>query len=233
MRLAPTDRQRGISRENPASDQQNHSERLSVVRRKRYHTPAGTVFLQSCCPASLVRDLQADEGLHAFARLPEREHQLLLSIAQQPENRLTLAYTTTGKIVGQVTLVPVDDWWQDLANAYEIGLEVSINWRKLGLAHQLLSLALEFEGLEEYLILGMGLFWHWDYQRLALSRFGYRAMLAHLVAAHGFVEYPTSEPNIRMDPANILLARLGSHLDKENLNNFFQRLLFSETLPGL
>ncbi len=41
-----------------------------------------------------------DEGQHAFARLPEREHQLLLSIAQQPENRLTLAYTPAGTIVG-------------------------------------------------------------------------------------------------------------------------------------
>ncbi|HWZ18792.1 MAG TPA: hypothetical protein VNW73_08340 [Ktedonobacteraceae bacterium] len=43
----------------------------------------------------------------------------------------------------------------------------------------------------------------------------------------------TSEPNIRMDPANILLARLGSRLAEENINRFFQRLFWSETLPGL
>jgi acetoin utilization protein AcuA len=177
--------------------------------------------------------LQADDGLRAFARLPEREHQLLLSLARRPESRLTLAYTATGKIVGQVTLTPADDWWQGIGNTYEIAVEVSSRWRKLGIAHQMLSFALEFESLEEYLILGLGLSWHWDYQGLDMSRFDYREMIARLFAAHGFVEYLTSEPNIRMDPANILVARLGSRFDGESMNRFFQRLFQSETLLGL
>ena len=58
-------------------------------------------------------------------------------------------------------------------------------------------------------------------------------MLARLFAAHGFAEYLTWEPNIRMDPANILLARLGSRMDGEYMNRFFQRLFQLETLPGL
>ncbi len=136
-------------------------------------------------------------------------------------------------IVGQATLAPVDNWWQDIGNAYEIAVEVSSSWRKLGIAHQLLSFALEFESLEEYLILGLGLSWHWDYEGLGMTRFHYREIIARLFAAHGFAEYLTSEPNIRMDPANILVARLGSHLAEENMNRFFQRLLQSETLPGL
>ena len=102
-----------------------------------------------------------------------------------------------------------------------------------GIAHHLLSLALEFESLEEYLILGLGLSWHWDYEGLDISRFRYREMIARLFAAHGFAEYLTSEANIRMDPANILVARLGSRIDGESMNRFFQRLLQSETLPGL
>jgi hypothetical protein len=36
-----------------------------------------------------------------------------------------------------------------------------------------------------------------------------------------------------MDPANILVARLRSRLAEENINRFFQQLLWSETLPGL
>jgi GNAT superfamily N-acetyltransferase len=204
-----------------------------ISRVKTYKTPAGPLFLRNCCSPSFVEGLKADEGLRAFARLPEREHHLLLTVAQKPENRLTLAYTATGKIVGQATLAPLDDWWQDIGNAYEIAVEVSAGWRKLGIAHRLLSLALEFESLEEYLILGLGLSWHWDYEGLGISRFHYREMIARLFAAHGFAEYLTSEPNIRMDPANILVARLGSHLEEENMNRFFQRLLQSETLPGL
>ncbi len=202
-------------------------------RVKTYKTPAGPVFLRSCCSPEFVEGLKADEGLCAFARLPEREHHLLLSIARQPENRLTLAYTATGTIVGQVTLAPLDHWWQEIGNAYEIAVEVSAGWRKLGIARHLLSLALEFESLEEYLILGLGFSWHWDYEGLGISRFHYRELIAGLFAAHGFTEYLTSEPNIRMDPANILVARLGSRLAEENMNRFFQRLFQSETLPGL
>ena len=202
-------------------------------RRSTFETAAGSLIVQGFCPPSLVASLRADRGLHAFARVPEREHQLLLGIAERPDCALTLAYTSTGDIVGQVTLAPLDHWWQDIGNAYEIAVEVSSGWRKLGIAHHLLSFALEFEFLEEYLILGLGLSWHWDYEGLGISRFHYRELIARLFATHGFAEYLTSEPNIRMDPANILVARHGSRLKEESMNRFFQSLLQSETLPGL
>src|SRR5690348_18406394 len=92
-------------------------------RVKTYKTPAGPLFLRTCCTPSFVEGLKIDDGLRAFARLPEREHNLLLSIAQRPESRLTLAYTAGGTIVGQVTLAPLDSWWQDISNAYEIAVE--------------------------------------------------------------------------------------------------------------
>jgi acetoin utilization protein AcuA len=146
---------------------------------------------------------------------------------------LTLAYTSSGEIVGQVTLAPLDHWWHDVENAYEIAVEVSTGWRRMGIAHHLLSLALAFESLEESLIIALGLSWHWDYAGLGITPFHCRELIARLFAAHGFSEYLTSEPNIRMDPANILVARLGSRLAEENINRFFQQLLWSETLPGL
>jgi hypothetical protein len=197
-----------------------------------FETPVGSLILQSFCPPSLVTSLKADRGLYAFARVPEREHQLLLGIAERPDCALTLAYTATGMIVGQVTLAPLDHWWHDIENAYEIAVEVSAGWRKMGIAHHLLSLALGFESLEESLILALGLSWHWDYAGLGISPFQYRELIGRLFAAYGFSEYLTSEPNIRMDPANILVARLGSCLSEESINRFFQRLLYSETLPG-
>src|SRR2546422_2597950 len=133
------------------TDEISGNTRISNV--KIYKTHAGPLFLRNNCSPSFVEGLEADEGLRAFARLPEREHHLLLSLAQKPENRLTLAYTATGRIVGQVTLAPLDQWWQDIGNTYEIAVEVSAGWRKLGIARHLLSLALEFECLEEYLLL--------------------------------------------------------------------------------
>src|SRR5215467_12696869 len=197
-------------------------------RVKTYKTAVGSLFLRTCCPPALVEGLQVDEGLRAFARLPEREHELLLKLASQSENRLTLAYTASGKIVGQATLAPLDGWWQGIEKAYEVAVEVSPTYRNLGVAHQLLSLALDFDSVEEYLIIGLGLSWHWDYPGLGISRFQYRELIARLFAAHGFAEYMTSEPNIRMDPANILVARLGRSLREESMNRFFERLFESE-----
>ena len=202
-------------------------------RRNALETAAGSLILHSFCPPSLVASLRADRGLHAFARVPEREYQLLLGIAERPDCVLMLAYTSSCEIVGQVTLAPLDHWWQDIGNAYEIAVEVSSGWRRMGIAHHLLSLALAFESLEEYLIVGLGLSWHWDYAGLGITPFHYRELIARLFAAHGFAEYLTSEPNIRMDPANVLVARLGSRLAEESMNRFFQRLLQSDTLPGL
>jgi GNAT superfamily N-acetyltransferase len=202
-------------------------------RRSTFETAAGSLILHSFCPPSLVASLRADRGLHAFARVPEREHQLLLGIAERPDCALTLAYTPAGEIVGQVTLAPLEHWWQDIGNAYEIAVEVSAGWRKQGIAHRLLTLALEFESLEKCLIVGLGLSWHWDYAGLGITRFHYRELIARLFATHGFAEYLTSEPNVRMDPANLLVARLGSRLPEESMNRFFQRLLQSDTLPGL
>jgi GNAT superfamily N-acetyltransferase len=214
----------------------NNSERSKstcISRVQTYKTAAGPLFLQRCCSPALVEVLHVDEGLRAFARTPEREQQLLLTLASKAANRLTLAYTPEGKIVGQATLAPLDGWWQDIGNVYEVAVEVSPAFRNLGVAHQLLSLALDFESVEEYLIVGLGFSWHWDYAGLGLSRFQYRELIARLFAAHGFAEYLTSEPNIRMDPANILVARLGRCMEQESMNRFFEWLLHSETLPGL
>lgn len=196
-------------------------------------TPEGPLFLQAGCSPSLVACLRAESGLRAFARLPEREHALLLGLAQRSDSSLTLAYTTTGEIVGQVTLAPADAWWKGLANTYEIAVEVSSGWRRYGIARQLLTLVFEREALEHQIILGLGLSWHWDTEGLGISQFRYRALVERLFAPYGFVEYMTSEGNISMDPANILLARLGRSVDPETIRHFFQLLFQSDTLPGL
>src|SRR5436305_532198 len=153
-----------------------------------FETPAGSLMLHSFCPPSLVASLKVDRGLHAFARTPEREHQLLLGLAERPDCALTLAYTPTGEIVGQVTLAPLDHVWQDIGNAYEIAVEVSAGWRSMRIAHQLLSLALASESVEESLILAFGLSWHWDYTWLGITPFDYRELISRLFAAHGFAE---------------------------------------------
>src|SRR5438874_10077887 len=194
--------------------------------RSAFETAAGSLILHRSCSPSLVASLKVDRGLHAFARVPEREHQLLLGIAERPDCALTLAYTATGEIVGQVTLAPADAWWQGVSNTYELAIEVSLHWRRLGIARQLLSLALEHPVVEEMVLAAVGLSWHWDLKVSGLSPFRYRSLLAHILEPYHFFECLTDEPNVGLDPANILLVRIGKRVELEVMDQLFQRLRF-------
>jgi GNAT superfamily N-acetyltransferase len=204
-----------------------------LARTRTLETTAGILLLQDHCQPSFVESLRVDSGLRAFARLPEREHQLLVNIAKRSDCRLTLAYTPEGIIVAEVTLAPGDAWWAGLEHVYEGAVQVSSNWRRLGIARQLLSFALELDMLEDMVIFALGLSWHWDTEGLGLNRYQYRKLIESLFAAYGFVEYLTSEPNITMDPANIFLARIGSRVNLQTINQFYNRMLNSQNLPGV
>ncbi len=194
--------------------------------RRGFETTAGSLILQSFCSPTLVASLKAERGLHAFAHSPEREHQLLLGIAERPDCALTLAYTPDGEIVGQVTLAPAGTWWQGMVNTYELAIEVSVHWRRLGIARQLLSLALEFDAVEEMILVALGLSWHWDLKGSGLSPFRYRSLLAHILEPYHFFECLTDEPNVAMDPTNIMLVRLGKDVELEVINQLFGRMRF-------
>jgi acetoin utilization deacetylase AcuC-like enzyme/GNAT superfamily N-acetyltransferase len=211
-----------------------HTSRGSTPSRsKTLETKVGSVLLRDFCPPSLVERLHADDGLRAFARLPEREHRLLLGIAKSPDCALTLAHTTNGAIVGEVTLAHADDWWDGLENVYEVAIEVSSHWRNLGIAKSLLAFALELDALEDMILFALGLSWHWDIEGTGIAPYQYRALIANLFSSQGFVEYPTTEPNVSMEPANILLARIGSRVDQRVTSQFMSRLLSSPNLRSI
>jgi GNAT superfamily N-acetyltransferase len=202
-------------------------------RSKTLETPKGTLLLRDFCPPSLVERLDIDSGMSAFARTAEREKDLLLGIARRPDCALALAHTATGDIVGEVTIAPGDAWWEGLDNVYEVAIEVSPGWRHMGVAKELLAFALELDALEDMILFAIGLSWHWDIERERLSIYRYREMLARLFGSQGFVEYPTTEPNISMEPANILLARIGKRVDQRLVGQFFSRLLSSPNLSAI
>jgi len=186
--------------------------------------PGESLVLQTACSPWLVEELETDRGLRVFSRQPEREHQRLLEIARRPENVLSLAYIPSGVIIGQVTLAPLHGWGGELPNAYEIAGEVSSSWRRKGIARRLLTLVLETEGIEDLILLGFGLSWHWDTVGLGLTRANYRTMLTNLLASYGFIDCPTNEGNICMDPYNVLLARIGTHVSPAMAIQFYNSL---------
>ena len=193
-------------------------------RIKTIESPAGPLLLRDFCPPSLVEHLVPDSGLHAFARLPEREHLLLLNLAKSPDCALALAHTPKGEIVAQVTLAPGDDWWDGFENVYEVTIEVSSNWRNIGIAHKILDFALELDALEDMILFAMGLSWHWDTDDLQISVHRYRELIARLFGSQGFEEFATTEPDISMEPGNILLVRVGKNVDQLVIKRFLDRL---------
>lgn len=202
-------------------------------RSKLLETAKGPLLLRDFCPPSMVEHLHADAGLHAFARLPEREWQLLLNIAKSPDCALTLAHTPAGEIVGEVTIAPGDEWWEGLDAVYEVAIEVSSNWRGLRLAPQLLAFALELDALEDMILFAVGLSWHWDTEGLNMNMYRYRELIAHLFASQNFIEYPTTEPNVRMEPANVFMARIGKRVDARTSSRFLSRVMSAPNLARL
>jgi len=107
---------------------------------------------------------------------------------------------------------------------YEVSIEVSSNWRNQNIAHQLLAFALELDALEDMILFAMGLSWHWDTDSLKITVHRYRELISRLFGSQGFVEYSTTEPNINLEPGNILLVRIGKNVDQHVANRFLKRL---------
>jgi acetoin utilization protein AcuA len=173
----------------------------------------------------VIQRLRVDEGMTAFARRPDLEKALLRRIARDPDGTLVIAHTPDGRIVGQVSIAPADGRWADVDGIYEIAIEVSRNWRRLGLAQRLLSFTFAHEEYEDVIVLAMGYSWHWDMEEAGISPLAYRDLLARLFGKFGFTSYVTDEPEIAMSVANVLMARVGSRVPADLFEAFHGRLL--------
>ncbi|MBV8715899.1 MAG: acetoin utilization protein AcuC [Chloroflexi bacterium] len=174
--------------------------------------PGEQLLLRDLCPPSLIEQLRPDPGLVAFTRRPEREHAILQRVANSGHGSVAVAHTAAGVIVAQIVLTPAEDWWRDVPGAYELSIETSSNWRRMGIAHHLVEFCFQpgLEWMEHLIVLAMGLDWHWDLAGTGLDAAGYRAVLRSLFEPVGFRSVHTSEPNVAMHASNILLVRVGS-----------------------
>jgi acetoin utilization deacetylase AcuC-like enzyme/GNAT superfamily N-acetyltransferase len=197
---------------------------LPAGRTRRLELPRGPVLLRDRCPASVVRRMRVAEGMHAFARTPEREAQLLRRIAALPENNLVIAHTPEGEIVAELTLAPAEGRWFGIDWLYEAAIEVAAEWRGSGLGEALLRFAFAPKYVERLIVIALGLSWHWDLEAAHLTPLAYRDMLTRLFGSAGFEVYSTDDEEIRAGAGNVLLARVGRHVPHDLYDAFYSRL---------
>jgi acetoin utilization deacetylase AcuC-like enzyme len=178
-------------------------------------TARGRLVLRDLCPPSLIERLHPDPGLAAFNRRPERDHAILLRIAQTGHGSVAVAHDESGAIVADIVISNASDWWAGLDGVYELSIETSREWRRLGVARALLDFCMRAPWIEQLILLAMGLDWHWDLQATGLDANTYGLVLRALLETAGFVVRRTSEPNVAMHRTNILLVRTGARVSPE------------------
>jgi acetoin utilization protein AcuA len=154
-----------------------------------------------------------------------RSNRVLGNMATLEGSNVVIAFTDVGKIVGYTVFGYPSrlERWGTLEDKllYELGsVEVSRNWRSMGIAKKMIELGMEEEWLESKILFLTGFAWHWDLDNTNMSRMQYREYLMRLYGRFGFRHVHTNEPNIRMDLANFLMARVGSNVSDEDYDRF-------------
>jgi acetoin utilization deacetylase AcuC-like enzyme/GNAT superfamily N-acetyltransferase len=196
-------------------------------RAARHHAPRGPLVLRDRCPASLVRRLEVDPGIHAFARDPERQREVLARIAEEPGGDLVVAHTGDGVVVGYAAIIDPEPGsrFAGVPGLFEVGaVEVAAGWRRGGVGGALLRFAVGAEPFRDLVLVAFGLAWHWDLEGSGLTAMAYRRVMLRVLEAAGFEELATDEPEVAYDPANLFVARVGDRVPPARRAAFSGRL---------
>ena len=192
----------------------------------------GPIRMLSVCPPSMLHTLQLEEGIGRFARYRSiiSGIETLETVAALPDANVTVALSPQKHILGYVECSYPDaiEGWRDNEDGlcYELGaIEVSRNWRHLGIAKAMTALIVTDPFVETKIFFLTGYSWHWDLDQTTLSAYAYRNMLVRLFRPFGFRVYLTTNPEITLSSANVLMARIGAHVTTAQIERF-QKMLF-------
>jgi hypothetical protein len=203
-------------------------------RAGEHQAPGGPLVLRDRCPASLLRRLEVDPGIHAFVRDPSQEREVLARIAEEPAGEVVVAHTPGGVVVGYVAVLDPEPGtrFANLPGLLEVGaIEVASGWRRGGVASALLRFAVEPDPFEDLILIASGLAWHWDLEQSGLTAVAYRRVLGRVFEAAGFEPLRTDEPEVAYDPANLFVARVGSRVPPAPRAAFTSRLVRRHAMP--
>ncbi|HXG18845.1 MAG TPA: N-acetyltransferase [Methylomirabilota bacterium] len=203
-----------------------------AARETVFSSPRGQIRLFSACAPEFLHSLTLEEGIGRFARYRSiiAGVNTLETVAALPDANVTVALCPAGRIIGYVECSYPDplEGWRDNEDGlcYELGaIEVSRNWRHLGLAKAMTALIVADPFIETKVFFLTGYCWHWDLDQTTLTAYAYRNMLVRLFRPFGFRVYLTTNPEITMSSANVLMARIGAQVNTQQVERF-QKMLF-------
>lgn len=189
-------------------------------------TARGEIAIHLNCPPGFFSHLKLDTGLGSFAHYSSiiQKLEVFERIASGREGRVVLALVEPKTVVAYAACWYPDrsERWSKLGDLmYEMGaIEVSRNFRHLGIAETLVSLIMEDAFFEEKIAYMNGFSWHWDLDGNGLTIVQYRNLMLQILKKHGFKECYTNEPNIALREENLFMVRVGSRVSTEDQKRF-------------
>lgn len=188
-----------------------------------YTTNKGVVSIYKNNTSEFIGGLEMDEGMgeltkHSSESL-QNEKKIMLDILSDPDPRNdVVAAVYENKIIGYLTMVKsnFNEQWAKLSDnsVVELGfIEVSRNWRNLGIATKMLEVTFHDGRYENNIAYSTEYSWHWDMEYNKQNKSEYHDMLLKIFKKAGFEQYDTDDPDINVDWANMLTVRIGGDVD--------------------
>ncbi|MBD7943497.1 MULTISPECIES: GNAT family N-acetyltransferase [Psychrobacillus] len=199
-----------------------HKKVFNSIEKETKH---GTIVIEGPVPSEDLANLTFHEELIAF-RNPAQQHKAIIEIAKLPEGRIIIV-RDKNMIVGYCTFLhpdPLERWSQgNMENLIELGaIEVIPKFRGTGVGKELLRVSMMDDAMEDYITITTEYYWHWDLKGTGLNVWEYRKMMEKMMMAGGLEYYATDDPEISSHPANCLMAKIGSRVDNESIQQFDQ-----------
>lgn len=199
-----------------------HKKVFNSIEKETKH---GTIVIEGPVPSEDLANLTFHEELIAF-RNPVQQHKAIIEIAKLPEGRIIIV-RDKNMIVGYCTFLhpdPLERWSKgNMENLIELGaIEVIPKFRGTGVGKELLRVSMMDDAMEDYITITTEYYWHWDLKGTGLNVWEYRKMMEKMMMAGGLEYYATDDPEISSHPANCLMAKIGSRVDNEAIQQFDQ-----------
>lgn len=195
--------------------------------------PASEIDVLACVAPDVVASRVFSPQLRAF-RQAEHQQKALIQVAGMPGSCVSLAVCPQVVGYSSIRLAEPGERWRVAGEwIYELGaIEVAPDFRKRHLASLLLEAGFAGGKFEELVVIARIYVWHFDLANTGLLPHQYRQLLLDLYRKFGFVPLATDDPEIITDSENLFMARIGSKLSRERIEEFYQLLFEEEDYAG-